>query len=99
MTFIVLYRVPHDGWQLNLVTRNVKNAVKEIKTGNSNSVQIWAEEKMIREFMFTEKGEWDTEEEYKEYFEKDILLFVKYIENLNKEISNRDEYQKMPKWK
>jgi hypothetical protein len=83
MNYIVLFNVPYDAWEVMLVTNDIEKSIDKIRTTKANCIQIWDNEKLIDDFNFTEKCDWNTTNEYEKALSEDIFKFIELINKIN----------------
>jgi hypothetical protein len=83
MNYIVLFNVPYDAWEVMLVTNDIEKSIDKIRTTKANCIQIWDNEKLIDDFNFTEKCDWNTTNEYEKALSEDIFKFMELINKIN----------------
>ncbi|WP_291566803.1 MULTISPECIES: hypothetical protein [unclassified Clostridium] len=83
MNFIVLCNVPHDGWEVLLVTDSIEKAIDKIKYTHANCIEIWEDGERIDDYSFSQRYDWDSEEQYKHELANDIHRFMELMNKIN----------------
>lgn len=80
-TYVIMFNVPYDDWEIVLVTTNVSIAIDTIKENNhANYIEVWRNERLINSFNF-----YKDEGINNKYFESDMEHFASWIKIVGEE--------------
>ena len=52
-TYVIMFNVPYDDWEIILVTTNISIAIDTIKENHrANYIEVWRNERLINSFDF-----------------------------------------------
>ena len=80
-TYVIMFNVPYDDWEIILVTTNIGIAIDTIKENHrANYIEVWRNERLINSFDF-----YKDEGINNECFESDMERFISWMKRVGEE--------------